>query len=93
MTKNPLDSIQNRLQAIETCLNKVDKSFALNNNDGWERGVEVASEVFKVPLIVILQNIEDIPHFKLRGILYFNRSVLRDYITANPHKVSIMGLT
>ena len=93
MTKNPLDSIQDRLEAIEACLSKLDNSFALNNNDGWERGIEVACEVFQVSNIVILQNIGDIPHFKLRGILYFNRKILRDYIIANPHQVSIMGLT
>ena len=93
MTKNPLDSIQDRLQAIEDCLSKLNNSFALNNNDGWERGVDIASEVFQVSNIVILMNISDIPHFKLRGILYFNRKILKDYIAANPHKVSIMELT
>ena len=89
MTINPLDSIQLRLEAIEACLS----SFALHNNHGWERGVDVASEVFGVSNIIILMNISDIPHFKLRGILYFNRKILKDYITANPHKVSIMELT
>lgn len=92
MTKNPLDSIQSRLQSIEDCLSKLDNSFAPNDNDGWERGLEVACEVFQVSDIVILLNINDIPHFKMCHVLYFNRKVLRDYITANPHKVSIMGL-
>ena len=55
MTKNPLDSIQDRLEAIEACLSKLDNSIALNNNDGWERGIEVACEVFQVSNIVILQ--------------------------------------
>ena len=76
MTKNPLDSIQDRLEAIEACLSKLDNSIALNNNDGWERGIEVACEVFQVSNIVILQNLGDIPHFKLCHIIYFNRKVL-----------------
>ena len=91
MTKNPLDSIQNRLEAIENCLSKLDDSF-VPNNEGWERGVEVASEVLGLSNVVVIMNIGEIPHFKLRGVLYFNRKILRDFITANSYNVSIMGL-
>lgn len=92
MTKNPLDSIQDRLQAIEACLSKLDNSFALNNNDGWERGVEVAIEVLGLSNVVVLMNIGEIPHFKLRGIYYFNRKILKDFVANNAYDLSIMGL-
>ena len=92
MNKNPLDSIQNRLEAIENCLSKLDHSFTLQNNHGWERGVEVASEVLGLSNIVVLINIGEIPHFKLSGIYYFNRKILTDFNTANAYNVSIMGV-
>ena len=88
MTINPLDSIQLRLEAIEACLS----SFTLQNNHGWERGIEVASEVFGLSEVIILMNIGEIPHFKLRGIYYFNRKVLTDFIANNAYNVSILGL-
>ena len=92
MNINPLDSIQNRLEAIEDCLSKLDHSFILQNNHGWERGVEVASEVFGLSNVIILMNIGKISHFKLRGIYYFNRKVLKDFIANNAYNVSILGL-
>ena len=90
MTKNPLDSIQNRLEAIEKFLSK--DSFVPNKYDVWERGVEVASEVLGLSNIVVLINIGEIPHFKLSGIYYFNRKILTDFNTANAYNVSIMGV-
>ena len=92
MNKNPLDSIQSRLQSIEDCLSKLDDSFTLHNNHGWERGVQVASEVLGLSNIVVLINIGEIPHFELSGIYYFNRKILTDFNTANAYNVSIMGL-
>ena len=90
MTKNPLDSIQNRLEAIENFLSK--DSFVPNKYDVWERGVEVASEVLGLSNVVVIMNIGEIPHFKLRGVYYFNKKILKDFVTANSYNVSIMGL-
>ena len=90
MTKNPLDSIQNRLQAIEDCLSKLDSSFTPNKDDVWEKGVEVATDTLQVEPIIIMQNIEDLPHFKLFRTVYFNRKALRDWAVSNTCHAGIL---
>lgn len=92
MNKNPFESIQSRLEAIEHHLIKIDSSFVPNKDDVWEEGTIAPCEVFGVNNTVILQNLEDIPHFKLRGVLYFNRKILKNHMIANAYSVSILGL-
>lgn len=82
--QNPFENIDSRLQSIESYLCKFDDRFTLQENsiipDRYEPGVQVACEELGTKPQTIYQNIDNIPHRKLHGKLYFNRAELQAYI-------------
>lgn len=88
---NLLDSLQFRLKSIETALSKIDQTFIPDDNDDWKAGLDLPCEVLQVTPIVVLQNIDKLPNFKINGKIYFNKKSLMDYIKTNSYDVSIMG--
>jgi hypothetical protein len=82
--QNPFENIDSRLQTIESYLVKFDDRFTAPSNhnqpDRYECGVQVACEELGTKPQTIYQNIENIPHRKLHGKLYFNRAELQQYI-------------
>ena len=82
--ENPFLNIQNDLTLVKDVLyslcEKVDKGTENNTPDRYEPGVQVACEELGTKPQTIYQNIDNIPHRKLHGKLYFNRADLQTYI-------------
>ena len=56
------------------------KKMGIVEGEKYEPGVQVACEELGTKPQTIYQNIENIPHRKLHGKLYFNRAELQEYI-------------
>jgi hypothetical protein len=81
---NPFEIIQNDLTLVKDVLHslcqKMEKGTENNQPDRYECGVQVACEELGTKPPTVYSNIDNIPHRKLHGKLYFNRAELQEYI-------------
>lgn len=87
---NIIDSIHNRLSAIEQQLKKLDNSFTPNESDVWEKGLKMPAEVLNMKEIFLLMNLEVLPKNKFMGECYFNKPKLQEFMKNNQNRVNNM---
>ena len=67
-------------QMLEKRLQSIIPTIGTTAPDRYECGVQVACQELGIRPQSVYQNIENIPHRKLHGKLYFNRVELQEYI-------------
>ena len=81
--QNPFFVIHQELLEQRALIEKIihnQKSIELPDLDKYEQGVKVAMEELNWKQATIYCNIDKLPHRKLHGKLYFNRTELQNYI-------------
>ena len=81
--QNPFFVIHQELLEQRALIEKIihnQKTNEVSDLDKYEQGVKVAMEELNWKQATIYCNIDKLPHRKLHGKLYFNRTELQNYI-------------